>query len=241
MSIPVPLMIARFHPILFAAAILPALWLLVRIYRADRLEPEPPRLIIALVVLGMLSTSLAGLTEQIGVRVLNRFFSYSTLYMALFFFLVVGLSEEGFKYLLLKVRTWRSPHFNCQFDAVVYAVSVSLGFALWENIRYVYRYGLYAAAVRAVTAVPGHACFGVFMGTWYGVAKRFELAGQHKYSRASRVLAVVLPALLHGSYDFIASTQRTVFSLVFLVFVAILFYAAGKLVKRVSERDVYIR
>lgn len=88
----------------------------------------------------------------------------STAYNVLLYFVVVALSEEGFKYLLLKKRTWYSSEFNCQFDGVVYAVFVALGFALWENISYVLMYGLGTAAVRAVTAVPGHACFGVFMG-----------------------------------------------------------------------------
>ncbi len=79
----------------------------------------------------------------------------STAYNVLLYFVVVALSEEGFKYLLLKKRTWYSSEFNCQFDGVVYAVFVALGFALWENISYVLMYGLGTAAIRAVTAVPG--------------------------------------------------------------------------------------
>lgn len=237
-----PMMIAQFHPILLAAAILPALWLLVKVYQSDRLEPEPPSLIISLVALGMLSTALAAFTERAGARILGNLFStQSVAYNALFFFLVVGLSEEGFKYLVMKRQTWTSPHFNCQFDGVVYAVSVSLGFALWENISYVMRYGLTTAAVRAVTAVPGHACFGVFMGIWYGAAKRMELAGQYERSKTSRAMAVVIPVFLHGAYDFIASQVQSAFSLLFLAFVAVLFLAANALVKHVSEHDVYIQ
>ena len=99
------------------------------------------------------------------------------------YFGVVAFSEEGAKYFLLKRRTWNSAAFNCQFDGVVYAVFVSLGFALWENISYVLMYGLSTALVRAVTAVPGHACFGVFMGVWYGLAKR--LHGRERTARPS--------------------------------------------------------
>ena len=129
--------------ILIAAAVIPAVYLMVRVYRADRLEKEPTGMLIALLVLGVISTSLAGLTEQIGGMMLSRFFPQEgIIYDALFYFIVVALSEEGFKYLLLKLRTWKSPHFNCQFDGVVYAVVVSLGFALWENIAYVLYYGL---------------------------------------------------------------------------------------------------
>ena len=161
-------------------------------------------------------------------------------YQLLLYFGVVAFSEEGFKYLLLKKQTWRSPHFNCQFDGVIYAVFVSLGFAIWENIGYVLRYGLATAMARALTAIPGHACFGVFMGVWYGVARRQEMWGYPEDARHSRVMAVVLPALLHGLYDFIATQQRESLSLVFVAFVAVLFVAAYRLAKRTANNDRFI-
>ena len=45
--------------VLIAAAVLPALWLLFRIYQADKLEKEPIGLIVKLVGFGVLSTVLA--------------------------------------------------------------------------------------------------------------------------------------------------------------------------------------
>ena len=70
-------------------------------------------------------------------------------YNAIMYFGIVAFSEEGAKYFLLRRRTWHSAAFNCQFDGVVYAVFVALGFALWENISYVLMYGLSTALVRA--------------------------------------------------------------------------------------------
>ena len=230
-----------FRNILIAAAVIPAVWLLVKVYREDRLEPEPPRLLLMLVLMGIVSTILASLTEQAGILLLGRLFNGSELmFDILLYYVVVGLSEEGFKYLVLKKRTWRSPEFNCQFDGVVYAVSVSLGFALWENISYVLRFGLITAMVRAVTAVPGHACFGVFMGVWYGLAKRYEAAGDTARASSARVAAVLVPTLLHGTYDFIASQTETAVSLVFVAFVAVMFTIAYRLVKRAAQNDQYI-
>ena len=227
--------------ILIAAAVIPALILLVRIYRLDRLEQEPVSLLLRLLVLGVLSTVLASLSEQLGDLILAYFLPETSLaYQLLLYFGVVAFSEEGFKYLLLKKQTWHSPHFNCQFDGVVYAVFVSLGFAIWENIGYVLRYGLATAMARALTAIPGHACFGVFMGVWYGVARRQEMWGYPEDARRSRVMAVVLPALLHGLYDFIATQQRESLSLVFVAFVAVLFVAAYRLAKRTASHDRFI-
>ena len=151
------------NPVLIAAAVLPAIFLLIQINKADKLDREPPGMILNLVFWGAVSTALAVYTERLGTTVLDALWPEDSLiYRLLMYFIVVGLSEEGFKYLLLKRRTWYSPDFNCQFDGVVYAVCVALGFALWENIGYVVMYGFGTALVRAVTAVPGHACFGVF-------------------------------------------------------------------------------
>ena len=135
------------NPILIAAAVIPAIVLLRFVYKEDRLDKESPGLLLSLVIFGILSTFAAIVTEQIGEAILGILLPQSsTAYNVLLYFVVVALSEEGFKYLLLKKRTWYSSEFNCQFDGVVYAVFVALGFALWENISYVLMYGLGTAA-----------------------------------------------------------------------------------------------
>ena len=227
--------------LLILAAVLPAAYLMWKVYRSDRLEREPPRMLLGLVLLGMISTALAGTAEQLGDRILSYVLDDSSVARnALFFFLVVGPAEEGFKYAVLRWRTWRHPAFDCQYDGVVYAVFVSLGFALWENIGYVLMFGMQTALARALTAVPGHACFGVFMGVWYGVAKRWELYGYPDRAKTARWLCVVIPALLHGCYDFIASLSAGGYALVFLAFVIAMFIVALRLVKRAARRDDYI-
>ena len=235
-------MIYEVDPILIAAAVIPAIILLIRVERADRLEKESRGLLASLVLFGIASTAIASLLERIGMGILDSVFEYeSTLYNILLYFGVVALAEEGAKYVLLKRRTWRNPEFNCQFDGVVYGVFVSLGFALWENIEYVALFGLGTAAIRAVTAVPGHACFGVFMGAWYGMAKRREGAGDLAGAKRMRTRALLIPALLHGFYDFAASSESDSMNLVFFGFVIIMFITAYRLVKHVSANDTYIR
>ena len=229
-------------PILTAAAVIPAIVLLVKIYKADKLDKEPLGLLIALVFWGAVSTTLAVFTEEVGTGILDTLWPEdSLLYRLLMYFVVVGLSEEGFKYLLLKRHTWRSAAFSCQFDGVVYATAVSLGFALWENIGYVAMYGMGTALVRAVTAVPGHACFGVFMGAFYGMAKRYSNYGCEAQSKRCRHLAVLLPTVLHGFYDFIATSESRFSEWAFLLFVIVLFLITSRMVKDLSREDRYIR
>ena len=227
------------NPILIAAAVIPAIVLLRFVYKEDRLDKESPGLLLSLVIFGILSTFAAIVTEQIGEAILGILLPQSsTAYNVLLYFVVVALSEEGFKYLLLKKRTWYSSEFNCQFDGVVYAVFVALGFALWENISYVLMYGLGTAAVRAVTAVPGHACFGVFMGAFYGLAKRYDNFGDEYRSRRCRRLAVLVPVLLHGCYDFLAFAQESDsrFTLLFYAYLIALYVFGIRRVNR-SARD----
>ena len=229
------------NPILIIAAVLPAVALMIYVYRSDRLESESPQLILTLVLQGIVATSLAAFTESIGAHILGWFLEEDTiLYNAIFFFLIVALSEEGFKYLLLKDRTWNSRAFNCQFDGVVYAVSVSLGFALWENIQYVILYGFEVAVLRAVTAVPGHACFGVFMGAWYGLAKRYANAGEREKSERCLKLALLTAVLLHGCYDFIASIDIPGYGWIFFAFVLVMFVISWLTVRKLSKNDRYI-
>ncbi len=227
--------------ILIAAAVIPAVLLLVYVYKRDRLEKEPASLLGVLLLQGIISTALAAYAERIGAKVLSALFSEESLpYNLLFYFAVVGLSEEGFKYLLLKRRTWLSPHFNCQFDGVVYAVFVSLGFALWENIDYVVMYGFGTALLRAVTAIPGHACFGVFMGAWYGLAKSHERHGHARYAKICLRLSLICPLTLHGVYDLIAVSDGTGMLKVFIAYIAIMFLAAYWTINRMSQRDRFI-
>jgi len=237
----IPLIFLTPSVILIAAAVIPAVVLLVYVYRMDKLEKEPWSVIWRLVLWGAISTALAQLTESAGIAALPYLVrAGSKAYYVILCFVIIAISEEGFKYLVLKLRTWRSPDFNCRFDGIVYACAVSLGFSLWENILYVTSYGLSTAIVRAVTAIPGHACFGVFMGAFYGAAKKYETYGDSGNAKICRLLALAVPVLLHGTYDYLAMRNDQNLVLVFLVFIAAMFIVAYKTVKKLSRTDSYL-
>jgi len=226
--------------ILIAAAVIPAIFIVRFVYKADRKEKEPPRLIVRLIIGGIISTVVALIWEKIGIGIIDRISMTDAKYYFVMFFLLVGPAEEISKYIFLKKISWRDPSFNCQFDAIVYSVSVSLGFALFENVKYVLSYGFSTALIRAVTAIPGHASFGVFMGVWYGVAKRQEVLGNVSASKLFRVIALITPILIHGAYDYIATVATDTGSYLFIIFIGALFFITYKVVKRLSAKDRYL-
>ena len=230
-----------FQFILIVAAVIPALLLMYFVYRSDRLEKESRQLLKSLAFAGVFATLVAMVLERIGERLLVWVVDNETTYNLLLYFVVVAVSEEGAKYFLMKRRTWNNPEFNCQYDGVVYALFVSLGFALWENISYVLMYGFGTALIRAVTAIPGHACFGVFMGVFYGLARRAYNYGDPSSSRIYRLLAVLVPTLLHGTYDYIATMDSENGALIFFGFVGAMFIVSFFLVRRMARTDRYIR
>ncbi len=139
---------------------------------------------------------------------------------------------------MLKRRTWRSPAFNYQFDGVVYAVFVSLGFALWENISYVATYGFQVAFAAGGDCHSGHACFGVFMGAWYGTAKKYEKLGNAEKSKTLPAFGCLMPVFLHGMI-FYRFPESAVCTWVFIGICDCLFTVAWHMVKRLSAHDHY--
>ena len=221
------------------AAVLPAFFLLRYIYRQDKVEKEPIGLLVKLLFMGVLSALCSIVLEHLGQRILNLLAEPGTLvHTVLLAFVVVAMVEEGTKFYFLKRRTWNDWNFNYRFDGIVYAVFVSLGFAAYENIRYVMSYGLSVALPRAVSAIPGHMSFAVFMGLFYGRAKVCHSWGDERGCRRSMRRAYVSAVLMHGFYDACAMWGTTASVLVFLIFVAILFLSVSRIVKRESRRDI---
>lgn len=233
--------ILMYNWILIMAAVIPAVFLMIKVYRSDRLEKESPALLRSLAVAGVLSSLLALVEEKVFSTILGAAVPAGTvLYNVILYFVIVAFSEESSKYIFLRKRTWQNPEFNCQYDGVVYAVFVSLGFALWENISYVMSYGFSTAIVRAITAIPGHACFGVFMGIFYGIAKKYERLGAQGKAKFYSVLSLVIPAFLHGTYDYIATLEQMQSGWYFVIFIAALFTLTFTLVDNASKGDQFI-
>ena len=183
-------------------ALIPVIGLLTFIYFKDRKEKEPFGLLVGLFFAGMATIVTALIGEYLGEFIFDAIFpDDSALKQVCIALMIVGPAEELGKFFVLWIITWKNKNFNYSFDAIVYAVFVSLGFAAFENITYVFSNGVGTAIARMLTAVPGHACFAVFMGFFYSRAKYASLTKKKGKAILSILLAIYVPILIHGIYD----------------------------------------
>ena len=131
--------------------------------------------------------------------------------------------------------SFHSKEFDEVYDVIVYSVFAALGFAFLENLFYVYENGVMTGIVRAIFAVPGHACDGVFMGYYLGLAKISRLNGKKDLSRKNLILSILVPAIMHGIYDYCLFTENVIFVVIFLVFVVLIYVFSIRKVKRISS------
>ena len=218
----------------FAAllAILPVILLLIYIYKMDSYEKEPIGLLVKLVIFGIISALPAILLEQVGTTILDSIFGKqnpavapSYLYTFLTTFIIVAISEEMVKFLAAFLLTWKNPAFNFKFDGIVYCFYASMGFALIENILYVFaRSGgasVGTAIARALLAIPAHGMFSVFMGYYYGEAKFCQVTGNKAGVKANIARGFLISIILHGFYDFCLLSGSIIMVVSFFLFVII--------------------
>ena len=190
--------------LLAAATIYPAIAILAWVRNRDHL-PEPKDVVLKTAVLGGLTTIPILIVGTILSLVLGISFEEAqpTLRTALLgAFVIASLNEESFKFLVLRGYSARHDEFNEPFDGIVYGVAASLGFAIVENVMYVFSGwseggltgGFIVAGLRALTAIPGHAACGVILGACIGI-------GRFTPGRGWMVLGFVAAVCFHGAYD----------------------------------------
>ncbi|MGJ8549958.1 PrsW family intramembrane metalloprotease [Winogradskyella wichelsiae] len=182
---------------LLLLAIAPVLSIVFYIYFQDKHEKEPKKLLIVSFLLGAVVSIIMvfGLYFFTGhfIPLTDKFSIWQQFIQA---FIVVALAEEFSKYIIVKYYAQTKIAFNEPYDGIMYAVMVSMGFACTENIMYVIGGGYEIAILRAFTAVPAHAVFGILMGYFMGKAK-FS-----KHRIMFNLTGLLLAVLFHGAYDF---------------------------------------
>ena len=186
--------------VLLALALAPAIVIMIYIYIKDKYEKEPVKFVLKNFGLG--ATASIIMTLLIGVILKMIFPKADPLSIVEQFFkafVVVALVEEFSKYIIVRYYAQRNKEFDEPFDGIVYAVMVSMGFAALENILYVFQFGIENGILRAFTAVPAHATFGIIMGYFMGKSK---FAKSKKDKIRLNLTGLLAATTFHGAYDF---------------------------------------
>jgi protease PrsW len=180
---------------LLIASIAPAFIIMYIIYRYDTVK-EPISMLVKAFFGGVLSivitliivSPIAGIKLAPGI--MQSFFDA---------FITAGIPEELSKWIIFYWLIRKAKDFDQYYDGILYAIFISMGFALVENILYVFENGMGTAIVRSIISVPGHMLFAVPMG-YYLSLSRFETGAS---ARFHVFLSLAIPILFHGTFDFI--------------------------------------
>lgn len=200
------------------------------IYIRDKYDREPIGLLLKTLVAGALITIPIIFLESLLQYFAPAEILGSRISAAYEAFVVAAFSEELLKFAALYFIIWRNKNFNEKFDGIVYAVFISLGFAAVENLMYVFGHGFNVGLTRAFLAIPGHAFFGVAMGYYLAFA-RFSIFNK----RLNFTLALLIPIVLHGTYDFILMADEPLGLVVFVPFIIYLWKSGFKRINELTK------
>jgi protease PrsW len=168
--------------VLLALALAPALFWFWFFARQDK-HPEPAGLLLRVFFWGILMVIPSSLLEQ-GIE---------TLFGTTVMFALVGLIEEGFKFLAASSIA-KNKHFDEPVDGLIYATASALGFATLENLGYMLTGGAALILVRGPISTLGHILFSLTWG--YAMSLR-------RFRNARNVLrrGWLLGAFLHTIFN----------------------------------------
>jgi RsiW-degrading membrane proteinase PrsW (M82 family) len=178
-------------------SIAPALLIMLYIYYSDKYDKEPKHLLFLCFIFGAVGSILLASISHLFVSQYYPEFEEQIIWVQFCkAFFVVALVEEFSKYIFVRYFAQTRKAFDEPFDGIVYAIMVSMGFAVTENLAYAFEGGVEIALYRAFTAVPAHATFGIIMGYYMGKAKFSR--NRIKYN----LMGLALATCFHGIYDF---------------------------------------
>ena len=227
------ILIAVFYLIV---VILPVVFWLWFFLRQDRAEPEPRRLLIKALLLGIgvaiLAIAVEGTIFSIvfpaqygGVLEESSLGNGIALVSVILMFSLAGPIEECLKYLVLREAVYQKAAFNQIADGVIYGITLALGFVLVENTSYFLQLYLnlptflfiFTTSLRGVATTLLHVtCTGI-IGLYLGRAK--FTAGSRKWIILKGLIGVSLLHALFNAFLFSSGGLLLAFSVTVIAFI----------------------
>ena len=224
---------------LLVIAIAPAVALFLFFYLRDKYRREPLGVMLVTFALGAASLVPAAITS-LSLQKLTGWRSSTPSLLQAFLgaMIIVGLVEEGAKFIVVRFYAYHRPEFDEPYDGIMYSVMAALGFATLENVIYIFSHGAGTGVMRALLAMPSHAFDGVLMGYFLGEAK---FARSDRAGNWLSALGFGLAVVAHGMYDFIVFTlDKRPLMVLSLLTMAVLFWVIFfKATRKLSEQSPY--
>jgi RsiW-degrading membrane proteinase PrsW (M82 family) len=201
-----------------SAIIAPALVWIVYFYYKDRFQPEPLRNLGLTYLLGLIAAFACiiffkllpylGIPEDPSALMESRGWSFLIYSIG-----VTGLIEELFKFLPFLIVILRLKDFDEKIDGIVYASVIALGFASYENARYLVYMEGFELFGRAIASPLTHTIFSSIWGYTVGTAHM-----RRKSIAKASIWGLALAAIVHGLFNFFttSSALRIISSLLVL-------------------------
>ncbi len=164
--------------------------------REDRLHPEPRRLILLAFVMGMLTIPF--------VIPLQKY--TATIFSGSVLILIWAATEELFKYGFAYFSVLRNKEVNEPIDAVIYMITIALGFAALENALFLiepisdgrFIEGIVTGNFRFFGATLLH----VLSSATVGIFMAFAFYKSKSVKRLYTATGIILAILLHTLFNF---------------------------------------
>ena len=234
--------------IFFALALAPVAIILWYIYKKD-VHKEPSWQLAKSIIFGALAIIPVAIvelciedwfpTDMMSVNSFPQLFINT--------FIAVALVEELFKWFVVMKINYNNKQFDETYDAIVYCVFVSLGFAAIENLIYIFTdlinegvvASLYTASLRFVTSIPGHAFFSIFMGYCISFAKMAQTKKNKSQEKIFLFASVMIPSIIHCLYDFFIISEMRLFMILWFVLLISLYTFCVEMVRSAAENNVH--
>lgn len=215
------------------AAVAPGVALLYSIYEKDKRCPEPIGQIARGFFYGVASAVFALVLELLPA-LLPTFVEIPIISQLFSAFIGAAIPEELAKLFMLWLLLRNNKYFDEHLDGIVYAISVAMGFASFENLLYLFSSDEWVSTgiARGLISVPGHYGFAVLMGYYYSLY-HFQ---KESYSNKTKWLIFIAPVVAHGIFDTLLMVAQMAEELGFMIM--ILFFVFTNHLRKVGQSKI---
>ncbi len=203
-------------------------WIFVRVLRR---RPDPRALVIRTFLLGILAALPLVVIEHVvgddtGTRELSELLFTG--------FVLVGIIEELFKYLVVRLSLGSSPYLDEPRRGLVYGAAVALGFTTIQNITPLFASTNEVFAQQALLRTLAHVSWAAMWG--YGLGADSLAGADGRSPRGFAILGLVGAIIAHVAYDVGVLAARD--DIIFLAFAGSLALGVVLLV-RANARSIH--